>query len=55
MATYYTSIERARMTAAISAYDRTVAIRAAIERVARLAIIALGLFITIFMFYVSTA
>lgn len=51
---HYTSDERRRMAAAISAHDRCVQLRESCERLARLAVIAIAIFIPVFMFYVAT-
>jgi hypothetical protein len=51
---YYTSAERKSMRDAISAHDRCVAIKRAGERLARLAVIAIAIFIPVFMFYVAS-
>lgn len=54
MATYYTSTERRRMADAISTHDRTIAMKESIERLARLAVIAIAIFIPIAFFYAAT-
>lgn len=54
MASYYTSRERKLMDDAISARDKCEAIKRAGERLARLAVIAIAIFIPVFMFYVAT-
>lgn len=54
MATYYTSDEHRRMADAISAHDRAVQLREACERLARLIVIAIAIFIPIALFYAAS-
>lgn len=52
----YTALrDTARMQHAIAAYDKRIAWDAARERIARLAIVAIAGFLSVFLFYVATA
>lgn len=51
---HYTSDERRRMADAISAHDRAVQLREACERLARLTVVAVVIFLVIALFYVGT-
>ena len=52
---HYTSDERRRMNRAIAQHEEMLYLRERGERLARLIVIAIALFIPVFMFYVATA
>lgn len=52
--TAYTAEDRARMAAAVVRHDKALSRKAAINRLSRLAVVCIGLALTVALFYAAT-